>query len=87
MMRYFTPLIANAKNLQKAMLVSLFFKGFYNDISILILNVTKNKRSKGKHHIAHQTVLIVDLTALSIKSNMKLRLNDIFFMFSQYKPM
>ena len=34
-----------------------------------ILNVTKNKRAKGKHHIAHQTVLIVDLIALPIKSN------------------
>ena len=42
MMRYFTPLIANAKNLQKVMLVSLFLR-FLNDISILILNVTKTR--------------------------------------------
>ena len=29
-----------------------------------------------KHQLAHQTVLIMDLTALSIKPNMILRLND-----------
>ena len=43
-----------------------------------------------KHRdIAHQTVLIMDLTALSIKPNMKMRLNEkcVFFMFSKYKPM
>ena len=34
---------------------------------------------RGKYHIAHQTVLIMNLTALSIKSNMKLRLNENFF--------
>ena len=67
---------------------------FYNDFVILILNVTKNKRTlgpwvahlrmsvhkvRGKHHIAHQTILITDLTALSKKSNMKVRLHEIFF--------
>ena len=69
----------------------LYSYGFYSDFSILILNLKKTKRTqepwvahlrmsahkvKEKHHVAHQTVLIMDLTALSIKPNMKLRLND-----------
>ena len=61
---------------------------------VLFLMSQKNKRAQGawvshlrmsvykvreKHHRAHQTVLIMDLTLLSIKSNMKFRINEKIF--------